>query len=254
MEEHSNALFIYSPVNHETGAVQDCPGLWDICAPAGARIFLDAPQAMARLEWEKWMPWCHGFSFSGQKIYGLKGTGLLYLKSPSPPDPGSSEGGLSLELDPEQPVPGGTPDIPSASSVIRAAEIYAHSLSEQLQYWRVLTEEGVQILSSGDFSLEILSPSDRVPGVLCISLPDLLKYNKTMEDLFYHLNKEGIFLSRFSACTGSVIGASRILKEMGFTGELSRCSLRISLGRDSKRDDFFRLKKALTAFFTRNAS
>lgn len=239
LKENPESLFIYSPVNHETGALQDCSRLWDICVENEARVFLDAPQAVARLQSDHWMPYSHGYSLSGQKIYGLKGTGVCVLKP-------------ELELCDDQTGNAGTPDIPAASALTRAMELYRKDLPELQHYWKILCKEGIQILSAADFELLVLSPEKSAPGILCISVPDLLKCSKTMEDLFYHLNREGIFLSRFSACTGSVNGNSRILEQMGFNSELTSSSLRISLGRKSKRDDFFRLKKALTTFFAIN--
>lgn len=239
LKQNPESLFIYSAVNHETGAIQDCSLLWDICTENKARVFMDAAQAMARLQSDLWMPYTHGYSMSGQKIYGIKGTGVCVLNA-------------ELALCENQSNYAGTPDIAGASSLTKAMELYRKDLPELQNYWKILCKEGIQILSSGNYELRILSPEENAEGVLCISIPDLLKCSKTMEDLFYHLNKEGIFLSRFSACTGSVIGNSRILDQMGFNHALSSNSLRISLGRKSKRDDFFRLKKALTAFFVLN--
>lgn len=237
LEEYPGSLFIYSPVNHETGAIQNCRQLWTLCVERSGRIFMDAPQAMARLEGGYWLPYTHGYSISGQKIYGLKGTGVCVLKK-------------ELALCTAAVDNWGTPDIPAASSLTKAVELYSKELPELRNYWKVLCREGIGILSSGDFKIEVLSPEDHAPGILCISLPDLLKYPTTMEDLFYHLNRDGIFLSRFSACTGTVNGSSRILDKMGFTGILSRSSLRISLGKKSKRDDFFRLKSSISSFFS----
>jgi cysteine desulfurase len=239
LKQNPESLFIYSAVNHETGAIQDCALLWEICTENNARVFMDAPQAMARLQSDLWMPYTHGYSMSGQKIYGIKGTGVCVLKP-------------ELELCDDQTGNAGTPDIAGASSLTRAMELYKKDLPELLNYWRILCREGIQILSAGDFELTVLSPEENAEGILCISVPNLLKCSKNMEDLFYHLNREGIFLSRFSACTGSVIGNSHILDQMGFSNELSSSSLRISLGRKSKRDDFFRLRKALNAFFILN--
>jgi len=89
------------------------------------------------------------------------------------------------------------------------------------------------------------NPDDAVPGVLCVSLP----WAKNMESLMHRLNRELICISRFSACTSSVTGPSRILLEMGVPKERDAASLRISLGRWSKRQDFFRLAEALESVY-----
>ncbi len=235
----ASPLLVYSPVNHETGALQDCRKIWEICETRNCRVFLDAPQAAARLPEKEWMPYCSGFSLSGQKIYGLKGSGILVLDR-------------TLSLSEEGPDRFGTPDPAAAAALALAAELYFREREEILSPLEVLTAEGLEILKGGSFECECLSPEDAAPGVLCIALPELIKGGRTMEDLFIHLNRDGIFLSRFSACSGTVNGASRILEHMGFPGDLCTTSLRISLGKKSRRDDFFRLKRSIESFFSHN--
>jgi cysteine desulfurase len=233
LQLHSGALLVYSPVNHETGAIQDCSTLWNCALDEEALVFLDAAQGAARMMPVDWLPYCHGFCLSGQKIYGLKGSGVILLREE-----------LTL-ADQEK----GTPDLPGAAAVTEAMRLQMKGMEEQLSLWETLGAEGKKILESGSFALEILSPPDSSAAVLCVCLPEMNKAGRTMEDLFYHLNKDGIYLSRFSACTGSVNGSSRILEAMGFPAEAQESSLRISLGRSSQRVDFFRLKKSLEYYF-----
>jgi len=237
LEDNPRALVVYSPVNHETGAVQDCRGIAGAAAETGALVFLDAVQAAARLNPADWMPWGDMACISGHKIYGLKGTAVLLRKeglSLTPFRPGGSEA-----LFP------GTPDTAGAAALTEALKIHLNRLEEDRQVLASLTADGLRILRSGSFETVLHTPEDGVPGVLCLSLPGV----KDMEELFYHLNREGICLSRFSACMGSVNGSSRILDAMGISPVQSESSLRISLGRESRREHFFRLKQALEEFF-----
>ncbi len=234
------ALLCYSPVNHETGALQDCRRIDEICRERGTRIFLDAPQAAARLPETEWAGLCDGFSLSGQKIYGLKGSGVLAVNPP-----------LALKSSP--PAYAGTADTAGAAALTLAAELYRKEKDELLSRLTVLQREGADILEKGNFAYRILTPPNSAPGVLCICLPDMSELRKkgiTMEELFYNLNRDGIFLSRFSACSGTVNGSSSILDAMGYPEEYTSSSLRISLGRKSRRDDFFRLRKSLDRFFS----
>jgi cysteine sulfinate desulfinase/cysteine desulfurase-like protein len=61
----------------------------------------------------------------------------------------------------------------------------------------------------------------------------------------YGLIKQNICISRFSACTNRVDGPSAILTAMNRPVERASTSLRISLGRWSKREDFFYLANAM---------
>jgi cysteine desulfurase len=146
-------------------------------------------------------------------------------------------------------VPAGTPDIPGALATAEALRLYLKEKSSLLEEQRLLAREGWDILKGGRFDAVMLSPEDAAAGVLCIALPGLAGGKKSMEDLFYLLNLRGICLSRFSACSASVSGPSPVLEAMGFPPELCESSLRKSLGRESRREHFFRLRKALDEFF-----
>ncbi len=239
LQEHPDSLVLYSPVNHETGALQDCRRIWEMAAQSGAAVFIDAAQAAVRLPEEKWLPYCHGFCLSAHKLYGLKGQGLM----------------MTREDFPLKPLPHReTPDAPGALALAETLALYQKDKNRLLKEQSLLIREGWEILKGGRFEIFRLSPEDGASGVLCIALPGLIqtekdtKNEKTMEDLFYHLNLKGLILSRFSACSGSVNGPSPILEAMGFPPELCESSLRISLGRDSTREHFFRLRKSLDEF------
>ena len=235
LTDRPGALILYSPVNHETGARQDCRLIWELAAASGALVFIDGAQAAVRLEDREWKPFCHGFCLSIQKLYGLKGHGLMMTGEEL------SAGKRGHE---------GTPDVPGALALTEAMRLYGEEKEDILNKMRLLSREGWNILSSGRLDPVLLSPGDAAPGVLCLALPELLRKEKSMEALFYHLNLAGICLSRFSACNGSIDGASPVLKAMGYPRHLSETSLRISLGRESKREHFFRLRKALETFLT----
>jgi cysteine desulfurase len=66
-----------------------------------------------------------------------------------------------------------------------------------------------------------------------------------MEAFLLHLHRAGICVSRFSACADSVAGPSAILAAMGRPPDRSRSSLRIALGRFSRREDVLRFVAAV---------
>jgi cysteine desulfurase len=57
LESHPDGLIVYSPVNHETGAVQDCRKIWEQAKGTGALVFIDGAQSAVRLPIKEWLPY-----------------------------------------------------------------------------------------------------------------------------------------------------------------------------------------------------
>ena len=239
VEGNEKTLLIFSPVNHETGAVQPVKKIASAVKNQDCLVLLDGVQAAARLSPEKWVPFCDAFVASGHKLYAPKGCACLWSSRKVRLRPhrfgGSQEGGLFP----------GTENVPGIASFGAAVGILEERFTGERKHTATLTAEGWKILSGRRFPVLKESPDDAVPGVLCVSLP----WAKNMENLMHMLNRELICVSRFSACTSSVTGPSRILLEMGVPKERAAASLRISLGRWSTRQDFFRLAEALESVY-----
>jgi cysteine desulfurase len=75
-----------------------------------------------------------------------------------------------------------------------------------------------------------------------------LPFIKDMERFMLYLSEKNICLSRFSACNSKLSGSSKILLAMGRSRMRSQTSLRISFGRWSKLDDFYRLIRAIKSY------
>ncbi len=71
-------IFVYSPVNHETGGIQPVKEIYSRISEAGGIVFADAVQAVPRLPLSEWLDYCNMFAMSSHKIYAPKGSGLLY--------------------------------------------------------------------------------------------------------------------------------------------------------------------------------
>jgi len=229
------AAIVYSPVNHETGSVQPAAEIWAAARKYGADVIMDAVQAAARLEPEKWAPFCDMYCISGHKLYAPKGTALLWCRPGIRLRPlrfgGAQEGGLFP----------GTENTAGAASLSEALKLLAREQKEELQMLTALEKDGILILEKAGIRFKTESPEDSVPGVLCLSLTPKL----SMQELIFSLNRMNICLSRFSACSERINGSSGILDAMGRPAFRSENSIRLSMGRWSRRDDFFKLAAAL---------
>ncbi len=240
LKSRGKSLLVYSPVNHETGGLQPVKDIFRASESADCTVFIDGVQAASRLSPAVWAPHCHLFAVSSHKLYAPKGTGFL-----------CAGGETRRELRPfrfggpqEEGLFPGTENLPGILALARAVELLSSRFSQDEAMLRALENDGRRILESSELEYVWESPPHKVGGVFCVSLP----WVSDMEDLLFFLNGKHIFLSRFSACTGRVDGASRVLLAMGRPVHRASTSLRIALGRESLRKDIFALASALKEY------
>ncbi|QEN04244.1 aminotransferase class V-fold PLP-dependent enzyme [Thiospirochaeta perfilievii] len=235
------SLIVYSPVNHETGNIQPIAKIFEIAKRYNIKIILDAVQTINRLDREKWLPYCDGFYFSGHKIHGVQGAATLILK----------DSFINFNLD-NSPLPfslySGTFNSPAVIGLLTATLDTLKSSKTVLNEIRVLQKEGINILAKCSKDIIFESDINNLTGVINISIPIVDK----IEDLLMHLSIEGIQVGRLSACSGDINKKSYVLTAMGRDIKRASTSIRISFGRESKRDDFFRLSAALKSFISSN--
>lgn len=228
-EAGKQQLFLFiSPVNHETGSVQPIKEIFSIVKKSGGIVAFDAVQCLGRVESKSWQQYCDLFVISGHKIYGPQGIGAVWINQMDHRFLGNWKRHGYYH---------GTLNVSAAAGLAAAVELHCKTLSEELKRMRILIDEGLKILSAG-LDLHVNSPSDAVPGILNISLP----WIKDMEKIFMELDKQNIYISRYSACSRDVTMPSRVLSAMGALKKHSLTSFRICLGRNSSRKHFFLLR------------
>ncbi len=220
----STAL-ILSPVNHETGSIQPVKEIAAAARKFGALVILDSVQAAARLQPSEWAPFCDIFCISGHKLYAPKGTALIW-----------SRPGIRLST-----IRRGTENVPGAAALCEALKLMKLQQQDEIKMLEALCRDGVSILEKTGLGFTIETPEKSAPGILCISF----KSDVDMEELLFMLNRMNICISRFSACSERLSGQSAVLRAMGRPAKRASGSIRISLGRFSRRDDFYKLASAL---------
>lgn len=232
------ALFVYSPVNHETGSLQNIKDIYQLASHYDCLVFLDAVQAAARLAPEDWTPYCDLFALSGHKIYTPKGIALLWIKGGIPVRPfrfgGSQEAGLFP----------GTQNVPGIASLAESIKIMQKEFPQERQYLTTLTTECLRILEKQEVPFFKETPEKSTPGILNLSFP----WVKDMEHFLYSCNENNICLSRFSACADRLTGPSKILTKMGRSADRTHTTVRLSFGRWTKRDDLFKFSGFMTKY------
>ena len=134
--------------------------------------------------------------------------------------------------------------MPGIAAFAAALRYLKKNFTGNQKYLKILSGEGMQILKNLSFEVNIETPENCVPGVLCISIPEIFD----MEKLLTYLSQKKICVSRFSACSENLNGPSAVLLAMGREKRRAEKSLRISLGIYSKREDFFIFSNALSEY------
>lgn len=201
-------------VNHETGAIQDLEGVFEVVRAAGARLHVDAVQAVGKLTPEFWSR-ADSITLAAHKLRGPKGIGALVFRGPpSELRPVLRGGGQERGLRP------GTQDAALAAG-FRAALRRVGELPERHRALGALRDRLEQALA--DWAQPNVS-SSRVPHV-----SNLWVRGRRADELVAALDLEGIWVSSGSACSAGSSEPSPVLREM-FGSARAQESIRVSLG------------------------
>ncbi len=163
---------------------------------------------------------------SSSKIYGPKGVGFLYLKTGIKIEPIIFGGGQ------ERNIRSGTENVAGIVGMTKALELISKKhkdikkVSKLRDYLFSEITKNIQGVHLNG-SLE-----NRLPNNLNVSFEGV-----EGESLVLMLDNSGIFVSTGSACSSSDLNPSHVLLAIGTPIELAHCSIRFSLGYDTKKSD-----------------
>ena len=215
------ALVCLMHANNETGVIQPLTEIADLTHNNGSLLFSDTTQVLGKLELEAVLQNVDFACFSGHKIYGPKGIGLLYMKNNAAYNslPGFIHGGGQ-----QKGQRGGTLNTPLIVGLAKAIEISVAKQKEEfirLQSLRDRLEEGLLKIEG---SVSNNSGVDRLPNTAHFSFP----YVDGPSLLNALSHKIGV--SNGSACNSASVEPSHVLTNMGIERSLAFASLRLSLG------------------------
>jgi cysteine desulfurase len=213
--------------NNEIGTIQDLKKISEIVHKKGALFHTDAVQALGKYPIDVNGLGIDYLSFSGHKIYGPKGTGVLYVRKGIPFCPfirgGHQERGLRA----------GTENTLGIIGLGKAVEM--RKIEMQAEHDRLLglknhmkTEIAKRIPDIAFNGHQV----DCLPGTLNVSFA-----GAEGEAILLYLDLAGIAVSTGSACASGSLDPSHVLLALGLQAEQAHGSIRISLGRDNTKED-----------------
>ena len=227
-------------VNNETGLVFPVAEISGLVNELGGTMHTDAVQAVGKIPVNVRETSIHLLTASGHKIYGPKGTGILFVRSGVDLVPLVHGGGQ------EQTLRAGTEDVAGAVGFACSLQL---AVEEQQQSCKRLTE----LRSVLERSLLELIPGlrinlqdeNRASHISSIAIDDV-----DGEDLLAALDLEGIAASGGSACESGSTQTSHVITAL-YGEEHSAATVRFSLGRETTEHDIEQTILKLTSIVTR---
>jgi cysteine desulfurase len=208
--------------NNEIGVIQPVHEISAIARKHGVLFFTDGTQAVGKIPVDVIADGIDLMSFSGHKMYGPKGVGVLYVRRKNPRvkvtaqmDGGGHERGMRS----------GTLNVPGIVGLGKACEICMNEMAEESIRLSTLRDKLEKALLQIEEAYVNGNVEHRLPHTANISF----KYVEG-EGLMMGFNKN-IALSSGSACTSASLEPSYVLKALGLGDDLAHSSLRFGLGR-----------------------
>ena len=221
------ALISVMMANNEIGTTQDIKLMADIARKHNILFHTDAVQAVGKIPVDVKDLGVDFLSFSGHKIYGPKGIGVLYVRNGAPYCPfihgGHQETGRRAGTE-------NTLGIIGLGKAVEAAAAEMGPLEKRLGHLRDRLKQGI-IEKIPDIRING-HPEDCLPQTLNVSF-----YGAEGEAILLYLDMEGICVSTGSACASGSLDPSHVLLATGLGPELAHGSIRFSLGRGNTEED-----------------
>lgn len=207
-------------VNNEIGTIQPIKKVAKLCRDRGILFHTDACQAPGFMNMDVGYLGVDLLSLNGSKIYGPKGSGLLYVREGVQITPLILGGGQEFRMR------GGTENTPNIVGFATALELTMKDSKKEAARIGALRDELLDSLLALPGIHLNGSREKRVENNINIHVP-----GHSGETLVMRLDLEGLATSSGSACASGKTEPSHVLLAMGQSAKEAGESLRLTLGR-----------------------
>ena len=218
-------VLAFTHVSNTLGTINPAAELIDLAHAQGALAVVDAAQSVGHLLVDVRQLDCDFLAFSGHKMCGPLGIGVLYgkkdlLMNLEPAFFGggmvedvSSEGGKALWLASPQRFEAGTPHVAGALGLARAVDFLEKQGLKQIEAHCALLVESAMMRLKKIPRLNIIGPDQGGMGIVSFTLEGIHPH-----DVAEILNREGIAVRAGRHCTNP------LMKELGLADGTTRAS------------------------------
>lgn len=212
--------------NNEIGTIQNVREISVLAKQHNILVMSDCVQAFGKIPINVKEMGVDYATFSAHKLHGPKGVGALYAKISSPLSPfihgGHQEEGMRA----------GTESVHNIAGFGKACDQIRNLISYSNEI-KPLKEHFIEQLKIVKPDIIINSPSENcLPNTISVTLQDI-----NSRELMMMLDYYGISVSSGSACSTQLNKPSHVLKSIGLSDKLAGETIRISLGKDTKKGD-----------------
>jgi cysteine desulfurase len=226
--------------NNETGVTQPISDIAYIAKENNIPFHTDTVQALGKMDIS--LQNISAASFSAHKIYGPKGIGLLYLKQ------GTRFNKILHGGEQQQNTRPGTLNTPSIAGFTEAVKKIVSSMQNKEIHFKELHAYFLKLLQQNKIQYHLNgSPTNKAFNTINISFPGV--YSET---LVIGLDMEQIAVSAGSACESGSSRGSRTLAAMKLASDIQDSAIRISMGKDTTKEELKKLSEALHRILKRS--
>ena len=218
----------------EIGTVQPIEQLARIARSHDILFHTDAVQVAGRLPIDVQKLGVDLLSLSAHKIYGVQGTGALYVKPGVELVPLLSGGGQENKLR------SGTQAVPVIAAFGIAAQLAREEINHETSRLMALRDRLFDRFADDPYLVPTGDRLYRLPHHVSFILSDLFARKApevTGKTIVRQLNLAGIGISAGSACHSGKLNPSPILLAMGYDAATAKRGIRLTLGKDTTEAD-----------------
>lgn len=215
-------------VNNEIGVKQDTEGISQIIKESKSKpiLHLDGIQSFGKVDIN--LKGVDTFSFSGHKVHGPKGIGVLYINKNLKLDPivygGDQESGMRS----------GTENVPGITGLGEAVRILLERGIEERSYIYNLKKYFIKRIEDEIEDVKINTSLDDKSSPYIINVT----FRRTRgEVLLHYLEDKDIYVSTTSACSSHGTAKSHVLKAIGLSDKEIEGTIRMCLSYEISEDD-----------------
>jgi cysteine desulfurase len=198
-------------------------------------VLTDAVQAAGKIPVDFAASGAHLMSLSAHKLYGPKGMGALVVDKAVDMEPLLHGGGQ------EKGRRAGTENVAAIVGFGKAAELALAELQQHGEHMQRLRDHFEQRLAAEvPGAVVFAAEAERLPNTSFLAVPGI-----DGETLLLALDQAGMAVSSGSACGTDEEEPSHVLQAMGVAPELARGAIRVSLGRQTRREEVEQLLSCL---------
>ena len=212
--------------NNEIGTIQPIEEIGKICRNHKIYFHTDAVQTFCKEKIDVKKMNIDLLSASSHKLYGPKGTGLLYVGQDVNIETISHGGGHEHNLR------SGTENIPGIVGFAKASELACKDMEKENNRQKILRDKTIKKLLEIEGTKLNGHATRRLANNINVSFKNI-----EGEALLIRLDEKGIAASTGSACSTKSLEPSHVLSAIGLKHEQAHGSLRLTLGKENTEKD-----------------